>query len=232
MSFIVFDTETTGLDPAKDRIIELAGMKLGPEPGTGLTFSELCDPGVACSFEAMATHHIRPWEWQGKPTPETITLQMLRQFELGGVPRVIFAAHNVKFDRAFMEPLLGDFRPQWYCSLRCAIMLWPDAPRHTNQVLRYYLSLEPNVPEGLAPHRALYDVIVTEAIIREQLKLAPLSQLLDWSNNPILLPKVPFGKHRGKLWSEVDRGYLRWCTQQPDIDEDVLYTARYWMDRH
>jgi exodeoxyribonuclease X len=143
-------------------------------------------------------------------------------------------AHNAAFDRPFVKAIAPDWNPDWICTLKCSIMTWPDSPRHTNQVLRYYLGLKPALltafPE-LAPHRALYDIIVTREIFHTLCALNPLDRLLEWSNNPILLPKVTFGKHKGRAWSEVDRGYLRWCLTQEDMNEDVLFTARHWFDR-
>jgi len=115
--------------------------------------------------------------------------------------------------------------------MRCAWVLCPDAPAFGNQVLRYYLELDNlDLPEGLFPHRALYDVICTQGILNWMLERASVSELLDWSNNPVLMPKVPYGKHKGKLWSEVDYGYLKWATGPtgPTDDEDFVFTANYW----
>jgi exodeoxyribonuclease X len=45
------------------------------------------------------------------------------------------------------------------------------------------------------------------------------------SNNPILIPRMPFGKHKGLLFSEVPRDYLEWL-QRSELDEDMAYTVK------
>jgi exodeoxyribonuclease X len=227
---IILDTETTGLDPAEDRLVELAGLKFQ----TDEYYSMICNPGRGIPPEAMAIHHITEGMVADAPSPMTVTHAMLGKLldhpEKSSVP--FFVAHNAKFDRGFMAPLLGAVRPVWICTYRCAVMTWPDAPRHTNQVLRYWLGLKCPMLDlipNLSPHRALYDIIVTREIFRTLLTFNPVERLIDWSNSPIILPKVTFGKHKGKTWDEVDYGYLRWCCQQPDMDEDVLFTAQHFM---
>lgn len=224
MNIQVLDTETTGLDCSVDRLVELASIPLDSDD----YFSSLCNPGRSIPPEVMAIHHITEEDARPFPSPEEVTARWLDKL---GYPEVL-VAHNAKFDRGFMERLI-ESGTSWLCTYKCAVMIWPDAPKHSNQVLRYWLGLKPDAKllEGLAPHRALYDIVVTREIVRTMLKLRPLAQLLEWSSGPILLSKVSFGKHAGKAWSEVDRGYLRWCLQQKDMNEDVLHTADYWMDR-
>jgi exodeoxyribonuclease X len=226
---IILDTETTGVDPLVDKIVEIAAINLH----TDLTFETLVNPGRGIPPEAMAIHHITEWMVEGKPAPfdaMTLFTRWAIQNKAPGDPAPILAAHNAKFDKGMIEPLLG-FSPQWLCTYKSAVMLWPDAPGHSNQVLRYWLGLKPQIPEGLAPHRAMYDIICTREILRVQLQQASLDQLLQWSSGPILLPKVTFGKHKGKTWDQVDNGYLNWCLGQQDMNEDVLHTAEYWLGK-
>lgn len=189
---IVLDTETTGVDPLVDKIVEIAAINFA----TDLTFETLVNPGRGIPPEAMAIHHITELMCEGKPDITKAMDSFLNWTGHGALP--IFAAHNAKFDRGMMKAHLRDHDPKWLCTYKSAVMLWPDAPGHSNQVLRYWLGLKPQIPEGLAPHRAMYDIICTREILRVQLQQATLDQLLEWSSRPILLPKVSFGKHKGK----------------------------------
>jgi len=54
-----------------------------------------------------------------------------------------------------------------------------------------------------------------------------LDDLHRLSYQPVVLLKVRFGKHRGLLWSQVDRGYLQWVVKQADMDDDVRHTAMH-----
>jgi exodeoxyribonuclease X len=48
-----------------------------------------------------------------------------------------------------------------------------------------------------------------------------------WTNEPVLLPKVTFGKHRGQAWTDVPVDYLQWILRQQDMNENVVHTARH-----
>lgn len=222
---LIIDTETTGIDKHSDKLVELAAIRYSSDEA----YSEFCNPGRDIPAEAMAVHHITKELVEYAPSPSEIVLEMLANM---GTPSLLIA-HNAKFDRDMLRSVwpAGGPRIPWVCTMKVARAIWPDAPRHTNQVLRYWLGL--SLPEhligGLAPHRALYDIVVTREIFRAALTKMPLEEMIELSNKPSLLKKVGFGKHKGKLWSEVDSGYLRWCLSQPDIEEDVAHTARHYL---
>lgn len=101
----------------------------------------------------------------------------------------------------------------------------PDSPGFSNQVLRYW-----RMPEGLdratglPVHRALPDAYVTAHHLRDMLNLAGVDQLLAWSDEPGLLPRVPSGPDRGRYWSELDEAALdRFAA---DRDEDIRFSAQ------
>ena len=62
-------------------------------------------------------------------------------------------------------------------------------------------------------------------ILRELLKLASVDDLIMWSQQPVLLPRVCFGKHKGLVWSELPIDYLDWIVEKSDLNEDVKFTA-------
>ena len=112
------------------------------------------------------------------------------------------------------------------CSYKAALRIWPHAPGHSNQVLRYWLKL-PLEPERAFPaHRALPDAYVTAHLLRLQLNSASLDDLITWSQQPALLTNVTFGKHRGLQWTDVPDGYLDWIIASSGFDENVMYTAK------
>ena len=119
------------------------------------------------------------------------------------------------------------------CTYRCALRVWPEAPAHGNQALRYWLK-----PKGLnakianLSHRALPDAYVTALILCELLNQATVENLIAWTTEPALLPRITFGRHRGSSWSEVPQDYFGWIVDRSDLGEDVKFTAshhqRYW----
>ena len=226
MQYIVVDTETTGLSPDTDRLVELAGVARVQDEL--LCWDSLCKPGIPIPPEAMAAHHITEQMVAGAQSPEDALSTMMRY--MGG-ESMVWVAHNAAFDRGFLARLAPSLEPasRWVCTYRCALHLWPDAPGHSNQVLRYWLGLSPDVPDGLYPHRALYDAIVTEAILRLMLQRWKLEDLVKMSQQPAVLTKVRFGKYRGYRWADVPRDYLLWCKKQQDMDDDVRHTASHYL---
>jgi len=228
-NIIILDTETTGTDPQVDRLVELAGVPLSP---TCKDFSTLVNPGREIPPEAKAIHHITEEDVEYYAGEVDAYLAMMKHFENEDL--IAFCAHNAKFDKAFIDRITqGNLILPWICTYKCAIKIFPDAPGHSNQVLRYWLGLKLDVPPGLFPHRALYDCYVTRGILEELLRHARPRELIEISQNPVLLSKVTFGKHKGKLWSEVDYGYLKWVLGPSGLtdNEDALHTARHYIKR-
>jgi DNA polymerase-3 subunit epsilon len=52
-----------------------------------------------------------------------------------------------------------------------------------------------------------------------------LDELLRLSTKAVVLKKVGFGKHFGRLWTEVPEDYLGWGARQ-DFDPDVKFTIK------
>jgi DNA polymerase III epsilon subunit-like protein len=102
-------------------------------------------------------------------------------------------------------------------------------PKYNLQYLRYFLELEIEA----SPHNALGDILVLEGVFnrmntkfRENDKLEdPVQEMIRISSNPVLIPRMPFGKHKGALFSELPRDYLEWLLTT-GLGEDMAYTVR------
>jgi len=96
---ILFDTETTGLDPAAgDRIIEIAAIELLRDLPTGKTFHRLLDPERDIPEEATRIHGFSRGDLIGKPRFAEIVDDFLAF--IGGAKLV---AHNAPFDFGFLN---------------------------------------------------------------------------------------------------------------------------------
>lgn len=225
----VIDTETTGFDPKEGaQLLEVAWVVLQREgswqvAGYGSNF--VAFEGVIPP-EAKAVHHITE-EMVRPGNPGVLTRDQVRELFRPDEPPGVKAAHNLKFDDQFL-PEIADWKG--ICTYRCALHSWPEAPSHSNQVLRYYLGAEPP-PErlqGMAPHSALYDATVTAQILLKMLEKAEPEQLIELTKLPAVQQKVRFGKYRGTLWKDVPRDYLQWMARVSDFyrdDPDVRYTV-------
>lgn len=96
---VLFDTETTGLDPLNgDRVIEIAAIELHNDLPTGEVFHTLIDPERDIPSDASRIHGITSADIAGKPNFAAIAAELL-EF-LGDSPLV---AHNAAFDFGFLD---------------------------------------------------------------------------------------------------------------------------------
>ena len=100
---VLFDTETTGLDPATgDRILEIAAIELVRDLPTSRIFHRLIDPERDVPEEATRVHGYARSHLMGKPRFAEIIDELL-EF-LGDSPLI---AHNAAFDFAFVNAELA-----------------------------------------------------------------------------------------------------------------------------
>ena len=178
-------------------------------------------PRKAIPPEASAVHHITDADVAAAPSWEEIWPQIFKAND----NVIAFAAHNARFEHQWIAGnILGGI--PLICSYKAALRIWPHAPGHSNQVLRYWLKLPLETERAFPPHRALPDAYVTAHLLRQQLNRASLDDLITWSQQPALLTNVTFGKHRGLKWTDVPNGYLNWIIANGGFDENVMYTAK------
>lgn len=225
MTLRVVDIETTGVDPATDAIIEIASVDVYKTPdGHGVTSQReaLVFPGRNIPPSSSAVHHLIDADVaQAKRIEEVI-----KDFDTADA----YVAHNCAFERSFLDKYFGE--ATWVCTMKCALRVWPEAPGHSNQVLRYWRGhVEPFGWERdkLPTHRALSDAIVTAAILVDLIKEASWKQLVEWTQEPALYSTITFGKHRGTKYADAPEDYLDWIANKSDMDADTKFSARHWL---
>lgn len=229
--FSVWDTETTGLDPVADAVVEVACVVCTPAKILG-SHGTLVNPGRSIPAEASAVHHITDRHVEGMVSLDVAMLGFGFLFDRIPVASAAYVAHNAAFDAPFL-PMLR--RSPWLCTLRLARHLLPELPKHTNQFLRYHFQLEVPEAEGLAAHRAVADAAVTARLLQHLLTLLPsdvetVEQLVEFSARPALLKTCYFGKHKGTPWAEIPKDYLQWMRRQADFetkDPDQRHTVLF-----
>jgi exodeoxyribonuclease X len=223
--FVVVDLETTGFEPGSAHIIEYAAKVIEP-PWFGhercVEITDLVKPPVPIPPETSAIHHIidsdvakcREWAWESQ--------FLVDQF---AEPGAIGVAHNANFERGFLAPL--NLNCRWLCTYKASLRVWPDAPSHSNEALRYWLGLGTGRAGKQAPHSALHDTRVTAQILEQLLKHANVDDMIKWTDEPALLSRCPIGDWRGRPWNEIEQSFLRWIlSKEGSMREDVVFCAR------
>lgn len=221
----VIDYETTGTpEDADAEIIEFGRIDVHLKSRRiGNAWTSLACPRGPIPAITKAVHHITERDVEKAPQARELWDKF---FEALG-PNDYLVAHNAKFEQHFHA---GDGRP-WIDTYKVARVLWPDAPTHSNQGLRYWLNLEPHLdPTMVSPaHRALPDAYVTANIFVRLLEQKTAEEMAHISKYPALLRTMNFGKHKGTTFEAAPLDYLDWIVSKSDMDEDTKFSARYWI---
>lgn len=225
----VIDFETTGMEPPAE-VVEVGYCDLIGDDQVwevGQPVSWLCG-AAAIPPECRAVHHITAAEVAGLPP---FAESRGRLFNDGPLLSAL-VAHNF----AFEEQFLGEHGALTICTLKAALRVWPDAPGHSNGVLRYWLEdrglLTLDHDTAMPPHRAGPDAYVTAHILKALFAAgATGKEMVAWTREPRLMSTCPIGKFRGKPWAEVEAGFLRWMLDQATMETDLKWNARRELDR-
>ena len=104
--YIVFDTETTGLDPLSgDRIIEIGAVELLDKQRSGKTYHKLINPERQISQESIDITHITNEMVADKPIFKDIAQEFLDFLSdnSSGCEKTFLVAHNASFDIKFLN---------------------------------------------------------------------------------------------------------------------------------
>lgn len=221
----VIDLETTGQTPPEHGVVEIGWQDVALQADgrwelDGEGGSRLVHPGRAIPPLTMAVHHIRNEDVADAPLWHDVARPILDPWPR----RVALAAHRSSFEEQFCTASLTQ-GADWICTYKCALRVWPGSPGFSNQFLRYWR--EPEGMEhdrGLPAHRAFPDAYVTAFHLRDMLNEVSVAQLIAWSKEPALEPRVRYGPDRGKEWHEITEESLAGFLT--DRDPDIRHSAQ------
>lgn len=226
----VLDLETTGVDPAADRIVEVAVLTLLPN-GRQELFHRRVNPGVPIPPAATAVHGITDADVVGAPTfaasaPElfaTLHGSDLAGFGIASFDLPLLVA---EFARVRLPLRVAGRRVIDVLTLyrRCH-------PRDLTSAVREYLGREhADAHSAVADARATAEVLDRQ-VGRHALPLTPAglhAALVEvdvagrFRRDEVGHIVFAFGKYSGQPLAEVaarDPGYLRWMLGRPFLDD-------------
>lgn len=225
---VFFDLETTGLDMTKDRIIEIALLKVHPD-GLEETFHTFVNPSIPISPESSAVHGITDEMVSDKPTFVEVGKKVaafIENCDLGGyncnrfdVPLLAEELQRVGIPIDFSNRKVVDVQ----------VIYHKREPRTLTAAYKYYAEKElEGAHSADADTRATYEVLLGQLEMYHDLPrdVETLDAYTKLSNNVDLggrmiydtngVPCFNFGKYKGQPVEDVllrDRGYFDWIMQ-------------------
>jgi len=217
---IYLDTETTGMNPDKDSIIEIALVPFEYDDAGNIyrvfsAYNALQDPGFPIPHHITEITHITNKMVKGQAIDWKKVTYLLKDVS-------IVIAHNARFDRPFVEKALSDFENlPWGCSIND--INWNEEG-YEGVKLEYLAYKHGFFYEG---HRATIDCQAGIEILNATLPLSgetALKRLLDNAQHVemrLWAKGAPFDKkdelkNRGYRWSSGEDGQPKaWYTHIP-----------------
>ncbi len=226
---LILDTETTGFDASRDRIMELALLRVDVDSATGLptgavqVYDGLEDPGMPIPAEVQAITGISDDMVRGQKLDAQRVAALVADADL-------VVAHNASFDRPFVEARLPQFAAlPWVCSF--ADFDWKKEGRTSAKLT--HLALE--LGWFYDAHRAEMDCHALLAVLAGQLPVSGqtgLARLVSVAARPsfrLQATAAPFDakdllKTRGYRWDGPNKV---WHTRL--ADEAALQAECAWL---
>jgi DNA polymerase-3 subunit epsilon len=180
---VFFDLETTGLNVIRDKIVQIALIKLHKNGAPPLEYTTLVNPGIPISEESMAIHGITPADLRNKPTFQQIA-EKVHEFigdaDLGGYNSNRFDIPMLmeEFARVGMELDISKRR-----LIDAQRIFYKMEPRTLKAAYRLYCQ-----KELTDAHDALADVRATIEVFQGQLQMYDGKDLMDEEGNTIPAP--------------------------------------------
>lgn len=223
--FVVFDLETTGITISRDRIVELAYIKVFPD-GTEEKHTYRFNPEMPIPVEASMIHGIYDADVANEPTFASKAKELAEKFtgcDFGG-----FNSNKFDFPMLVEEFLRSqvDFETENRKFVDAQRIFHMMEQRTLSAAYKFYCdkTLE-NAHSAMADTQATYEVLLAQIDRYDNLEndIDQLHSISGQSNNVDLAgrivlndKKVPvfnFGKHRGKAVLDVfkfEPAYYQW----------------------
>ena len=199
MEFCALDLETTGVNPAFDRIVEIGAVRFKTD-GTSQEFQTFVNPGIPIPESVIKIHGITDDMVADAPAINDI-LDDFYDFFRG----TVLVIQNPRFDLSFIERAFhvrdgGSPDLRAVDTVRLAQRHFPALPNHKLSTMAMHLGL------NLQSHRALDDAIacmyVFNAVINGR-RINTLGELLHMHGDPIG-PGLRYSRDTGRdQWRRI-----------------------------
>ena len=225
MIITIFDLETTGLDRAKDQIIQFAAIKINTENWNIIdSISQLIKPNgnYTISLQAYYKHRITPQILKDKPTLQEVAPRILEFFDIDD----ILTYNGNSFDIPFLKNELNKYGFDIdFTKKNCYDAFLEEKRRNGINLENTYKRYKGMTMEeaGLTAHNALSDVKATLSVFIAQQRIQQYNpenmygednSIVDMEFNNEIKPCFNIGKYKGisiECVASFDQNYINWC---------------------
>lgn len=205
VDFCAVDLETTGVNPAFNKIVEIGAVRFRLDVETGC-FHTLVNPGVHIPENVVRIHGITDYMVSQSPALEDI----LDDF-IAFINGAVLVIQNPRFDLSFIERAFrvhNTSRPELLAldTVRFAKKYFTGLPNHKLPTLASHLGLE------LTSHRALDDAVACMAVFLESLKgfgigsESTFSDLIDIHGDLVKPGIISESSYGTAVWKKISIG--------------------------
>lgn len=226
IEYCSLDLETTGVNPYKDRIIEVGIARFDFKNGVVDTLSSLLNPHMQISESSFAIHGITDDEVADAPTYKEF-YPKIREF-IGDCTLVI---QNPQFDLSFLQienkrnnfPLLKNYA---FDTVTLARKAYPDLYNHKLETVAVSLGIERRT------HRALEDALSCGEIFVNALntldgekKILPreLKNTCGFDTQEKIFKSMDHGSWRGKRINKGQKLVIEYCDKSGNTTEREIF---------
>ncbi|WP_170475525.1 3'-5' exonuclease [Ruegeria arenilitoris] len=168
LCFVVFDTETTGLLPHKDEIVQIGAVRVVKgKIVAGEKLDSLVDPGIPIPAASTRVHKVNDAMVAGAPDIVDVG-RTFHQFARDAV----IVAHNAPFDMAFLRRHAARIGVKWdhpvLDTVLLSAVLFGASETHTLDAVCERLEI--TIPNDLR-HTALGDAVATAQVLVKMLPM-------------------------------------------------------------
>jgi DNA polymerase III subunit epsilon len=183
---VFVDVETTGVSYSRNRVIEVAAIRVENRRITD-RFSSLVDPGTELPPFISQLTGIKDSDLRGAPSFFDIADELYRILD-----GAVFTAHNVRFDYGFLRQEFKNtgqkFNPKQLCTVKLSRALYPAVRGHKLQDLIDRCSIEVS-----SRHRAYGDAEAMWQFIQHCRSAFPAEQVDTAVKQQLKTPSLPRG---------------------------------------
>ena len=228
MKFFGYDLETTGVNPATDKPVQISLVHADDQGYQRVLINTLCNPCQLIDPEASMVHGITEAQLRSAPDYLFALYQVQLVVATMRKDELLITMNGKSFDLPMTEACIGQnpFAGMLHFDVyQAACRYFPELKgRKLGQLYQFFFN------ETLSgAHDATADTLAAIRVAQEMTKHThtSLQEMAKDLAVPKPYPIMPFGKYAGLTLDEIPKSWAKWMSNQPSLSDDLRATVDY-----